>query len=71
MCYLRRPVEAENQETLFSDQPSSYKFLTHIFTLELHTSPYPALHDLVSSAETQNNILLQKIKEDGEKEKIL
>ena len=36
-----------------------------MFTLELDTSLYPALHEPISNTESQNNILWHEIEENG------
>ena len=42
----------------------------HTLSLELNTSPYPVLHDLVCIVENQNNTLCVKIVQNEDKDEI-
>ena len=50
-------------QIVFSDQPSFHKLLTHIFMLEVHTSKYLALHDLINITKSADNIFACKNKD--------
>ena len=51
---------------VFTDQPSSHNFISHIFMLDLHTFQYLALHDLINIMKNSDSIFTCKTAENDE-----
>ena len=54
----------------FSNQPSLYNLLMHMFMLDLSASPHSALYEITSNGESQNDTLLNEIVENEVDDKL-
>ena len=53
---LQDLLQADHQHIVFTTQTSFHRLLTHIFTLDLDVSQYPALHDVITDMEDSDNV---------------
>ena len=54
-------IQADNPHIVFSNHPSFPKLLTYMFMLDLDTSIYPALHDLINRTTNSYNTLFLEL----------
>ena len=64
---LEDPLQAGHLHMVFSDQLSFHKLLSHILTLDLDTSQYPAFHDLINNVENSYAIFVCDTEEKKDK----